>query len=237
MIEPAADAQEEQEAAEVAEPAPTATNERPVEQQPVDQQSADEQPVDEEPAEGRPAAAPDAEQEAGEPSTLPDAAPAPLEQADDRAAGATREPDNGQARRLLGFGILALTLLLAIVAAWRLPMRRDVSVEDPGVWGTPATFADTNGSTNGRGEARGPAVSAYAGPAPNPANPRGHPFANRPYVDRTAMVVGAGAGPRGAPLRRPLATTRRSRKKGRSAVPRNPARLFFGGVPRNGGGR
>ena len=159
---------------------------------------------EEQPAEGRPAAAgSDAEQEAGEPSTLPDASPASL------------ESDDAQARRLLGFGILALTLLLAIVAAWRLPMRRDV--EDAGVWGTPVTFADLNGfpnGANGRGKAWEPAVHTSVEPTPNPANLLGHPFTRRPYVDRTAMIVSAGVKRRGAPLRRQLA--RRPRPGGAS---------------------
>jgi hypothetical protein len=38
-------------------------------------------------------------------------------------------------RRLLGVGILALTLIVAILMAWRLPMRRNV--EDPQAWGIP----------------------------------------------------------------------------------------------------
>src|SRR5829696_715684 len=38
-------------------------------------------------------------------------------------------------RRLLGMGILALTLIVAILMAWRLPMRRNV--EDPQEWGIP----------------------------------------------------------------------------------------------------
>jgi hypothetical protein len=38
-------------------------------------------------------------------------------------------------RRLLGVGSLALTLIVAILMAWRLPMRRNV--EDPQAWGIP----------------------------------------------------------------------------------------------------
>ena len=41
-------------------------------------------------------------------------------------------------RRLLGFGALALTLILVIVGAWRLPMRRNV--EDPADWGIPTGY-------------------------------------------------------------------------------------------------
>ena len=41
-------------------------------------------------------------------------------------------------RRLLGVGILALTLIVAILMAWRLPMRRNV--EDPQAWGLPQQY-------------------------------------------------------------------------------------------------
>lgn len=41
-------------------------------------------------------------------------------------------------RRLLGIGILALTLIVAILMAMRLPMRRNV--EDPAVWGIPQNY-------------------------------------------------------------------------------------------------
>ena len=41
-------------------------------------------------------------------------------------------------RRLLGIGILALTLIVAILMAWRLPMRRNV--EDPAAWGIPHDY-------------------------------------------------------------------------------------------------
>src|ERR687889_937559 len=41
---------------------------------------------------------------------------------------------NGE-RPLLGVGILALTLIVALLMAWRLPMRRNV--EDPQAWGIP----------------------------------------------------------------------------------------------------
>lgn len=41
-------------------------------------------------------------------------------------------------RRLLGIGILALTLIVAILMAMRLPMRRNV--EDPAVWGIPQDY-------------------------------------------------------------------------------------------------
>jgi hypothetical protein len=41
-------------------------------------------------------------------------------------------------RRLLGIGILALTLIVAILMAWRMPMRRNV--EDPMAWGIPQEY-------------------------------------------------------------------------------------------------
>ncbi len=41
-------------------------------------------------------------------------------------------------RRLLGIGILAMTLIVAILMAWRLPMRRNV--EDPAAWCIPQDY-------------------------------------------------------------------------------------------------
>ena len=115
-------------------------------------------------------------------------------------------------------------------------MRRDV--EDPGVRGTPATFADHNGSpngANGRGKARGPGVPASAEPVPYPGDPQGQIFANKPYVDRTVMVAAADIGRSEVSRRRALAETRLSRKKGRPTEARDPAvRLFLSGMLRNG---
>ena len=45
-------------------------------------------------------------------------------------------------RRLLGVGILALTLIVALLMAWRLPMRRNVG--DPQAWGIPQQQYDEN---------------------------------------------------------------------------------------------
>src|SRR5215211_5235867 len=76
------------------------------------------------------------------------AAPPTKDQADERAesAPATTAASIGDSvlealnslkgeRRLLGVGILALTLIVALLMAWRLPMRRNV--EDPQAWGIP----------------------------------------------------------------------------------------------------
>jgi hypothetical protein len=41
-------------------------------------------------------------------------------------------------RRLLGVGVIALTLIIAALMAWRLPMRRNV--EDPAAWGIPQEY-------------------------------------------------------------------------------------------------
>jgi hypothetical protein len=45
-------------------------------------------------------------------------------------------------RRLLGVGILALTLIVALLMAWRLPMRRNVG--EPQAWGIPQQQYDEN---------------------------------------------------------------------------------------------
>jgi hypothetical protein len=224
--------QEEQEPSAV-EPAPTAPEEQPADQQPVA-----EEPVDQEPAEGRSAAAsPDAEQEAGELAEQQPVAEEPVGQEPAVAAGAQSELDDAQGRRLLGFGILALTLIAAILGVWRLFMRRPAG--DPGAWGTPPTFADhdaTPNGANGRGEARGPALLATAEPAGHLGEPRSRTFAQKPYVDRTGMAVLARAKRREAPRRRrPHAKAKFSPNKRRPRSARDPqVRHLLRGVQTNG---
>jgi hypothetical protein len=89
-------------------------------------------------------------------------------------------------RRLLGVGILALTLIVALLMAWRLPMRRNV--EDPQAWGIPQqqyyenyapaeaprqappeTARGPEGEPNGA--ANGAASGAASGPPPEEATP------------------------------------------------------------------
>src|ERR671921_70053 len=93
-------------------------------------------------------------------------------------------------RRLLGVGILALTLIVALLMAWRLPMRRNV--EDPQAWGIPQqqyyenyapaeaprqappeTARGPEGEPNGAasGAANGAASGAALGPPPEEATP------------------------------------------------------------------
>ena len=228
---------EEQEPSAV-EPAPT----DPEEQQPADQQPAAAEPVSQEPAEGQSAPpAPDAEQEAGEPGALAQAPPEPEEAV---AAGAQRELDDAQGRRLLGFGILALTLIAAILGVWRLFMRRPAG-GDPGAWGLAPTSADyhaTPNGANGRGEARGPALVATAERARHLGEPRSRTsFAhNKPYVDRTGMAVLARPKRREAPRRRrPHAKAKFSPDKRRPRSARDPQvrHLLRGGQTNGAHGR
>jgi hypothetical protein len=85
-------------------------------------------------------------------------------------------------RRLLGVGILALTLLVAILMAWRLPMRRNI--EDPQVWGIPQQQyyenyapaeaprqAPPETAGGSEGEPSGAASGAASGPPPEEATP------------------------------------------------------------------
>ena len=208
------------------------------EQQPADQQPVAEEPVSQEPAEGRSAApAPDADQEAAEPGAL---AQAPPEEPQDAvAAGAQRELDDAQGRRLLGFGILALTLIAAILGVWRLFVSRPAG--DPGAWGTPPTSVDHDATPNGasgRGEARGPALVATAERARHLGEPRIRTsFAhNKPYVDRTGMAVLARPKRREAPRRRrPHAKAKFSPDKRRPRSARDPqVRHLLRGVQTNG---
>jgi LysM domain len=83
-------------------------------------------------------------------------------------------------RRLLGVGILALTLLVALLMAWRLPMRRNV--EDSQAWGIPQQQyyenyapaeaprqAPPETARGPEGEPNGAASGAASGPPPEEA--------------------------------------------------------------------
>ena len=83
-------------------------------------------------------------------------------------------------RRLLGVGILALTLIVALLMAWRLPMRRNV--EDPQAWGIPQQQyyenyapaeaprqAPPETARGAEGEPNGAASGAASGPPPEEA--------------------------------------------------------------------
>jgi hypothetical protein len=83
-------------------------------------------------------------------------------------------------RRLLGVGILALTLIVALLMAWRLPMRRNV--EDPQAWGIPQQQyyenyapaeaprqAPPETAGGSEGEPNGAASGAASGPPPEEA--------------------------------------------------------------------
>jgi len=85
-------------------------------------------------------------------------------------------------RRLLGVGILALTLIVALLMAWRLPMRRNV--EDPQAWGIPQQQyyenyapaeaprqAPSETARGPEGEPNGAASGAALGPPPEEAPP------------------------------------------------------------------
>jgi DNA-binding CsgD family transcriptional regulator len=47
--------------------------------------------------------------------------------------------DNYSSRKLLGWGIIALSLLIGVLMAWKLPMRRNI--ERPEAWGIPTAYA------------------------------------------------------------------------------------------------
>jgi hypothetical protein len=231
-------------------PEPAATE--PVAEPSGAEPSAAESPTtDLEPVSASTATAPAVVQEEQEPSAVEPAPTAPEEQPADQqpvaeepvgqepavAAGAQSELDDAQGRRLLGFGILALSLIAAILGVWRLFMRRPAG--DPGAWGTPPTFADhdaTPNGANGRGEARGPALLATAEPAGHLGEPRSRTFAQKPYVDRTGMAVLARAKRREAPRRRrPHAKAKFSPNKRRPRSARDPqVRHLLRGVQTNG---
>src|SRR5215203_1195302 len=132
-------------------------------------------------------------------------------------------------RRLLGVGILALTLIVALLMAWRLPMRRNV--EDPQAWGIPQQQyyenyapaeaprqAPPETARGPEGEPNGAASGAASGPLPEESqrepsvnsNDRTSPAASGAEEDvlaegNGAMAEGNGAAassPEGERLRR-----------------------------------
>ena len=81
----------------------------------------------------------------------------------------------GGERQLLGVGILVLTALVAILMAWRLPMKR--SVDSPTAWGIPGGYYQ---------EERPPAANGIEDHKPAPASGAPEPATRRGPSDPTA---------------------------------------------------
>jgi hypothetical protein len=90
--------------------------------------------------------------------------------------GATEE------RRLLGWGIIALTLLLCALMAWKLPMRRNTS-DDYEIWGIPSGY---------RGRPAHPGTSDGRGGVPKPSTSTHYPTDNDHPTINDASLVGLG---------------------------------------------
>ena len=99
-------------------------------------------------------------------------------------------------RRLLGIGILALTLIVAILMAWRLPMRRNV--EDPAAWGIPQDYYENYARPEASPEA--PTETS-----PEPAKgPEGEPSSSAsgaPLEEDTPEPSGSSSGISNSPAR------------------------------------
>jgi len=130
-----------------------------------------------------------------------DAVPAPqsTDQTDEQA-------ENAHERRLLGLGVLALTLIIAALMAWRLPMRRNVGAPTAG--GLPQeyyeNYAPPEPSTEASPETakvpEGEPSSPASGAPPEEATPEpsvsSSGISNRPARESEDAVVpvgGAGA--------------------------------------------
>jgi hypothetical protein len=72
-------------------------------------------------------------------------------------------------RRLLGFGILALTLIVALLMAWRRPMRRNAG--DPQAWGTPQEYHKNVSAPETAQRPQGELSSTVSGAPPEEAKP------------------------------------------------------------------
>jgi hypothetical protein len=143
------------------------------------------------------------EQAESAPAASAPAESAPATTADGGIAGSLLEAyDNFKVeRRLLGIGILALTLIVAILMAWRMPMRRNV--EDPAAWGIPQEYYYEN----------------YASPkAPPEASPKS---AQRPQGEPSSPTSGT-------PLEDP---TREPSTSSSGSTTSNPTRETEGAMP------
>ena len=102
-------------------------------------------------------------------------------------------------RRLLGFGILALTLIVASLMAWRLPMRRNAG--DPQAWGIPQeyhkSFSAPETAQRPQGEPSSPVSGAPAEEAKSEPSVRSSGISNsspaRKADDAVVAVSGAKA--------------------------------------------
>jgi hypothetical protein len=90
--------------------------------------------------------------------------------------GATEE------RRLLGWGIIALTLLLGTLMAWKLPMRRN-TWHDHEIWGIPSGY---------RGRPAHPGTRDGRGGVPKPSTSTHYPTDNGHPTINDASLVGLG---------------------------------------------
>jgi hypothetical protein len=124
-------------------------------------------------------------------------------------------------RRLLGIGILALTLIVAILMAWRLPMRRNV--EDPAAWGIPQDYYENYARPEAPREtstetARRPEGEPSSSPAPEapPEEPTREPSTSTSGTTTSSSPTGEteGALPVGAA---PADASARSRERLRRA--------------------
>jgi LysM repeat protein len=102
-------------------------------------------------------------------------------------------------RRLLGIGILALTLIVAILMAMRLPMRRNV--EDPAAWGIPQDYYENYARPEAPREAssetstetaRRPEGEPSSSPAPEapPEEPAREPSASTSVTTTSSSPTG-----------------------------------------------
>ena len=110
----------------------------------------------------------------------------------------------GGERQLLGVGILVLTALVAILMAWRLPMKR--SVDSPTAWGIPGGYYQ---------EERPPAANGIEDHKPAPASGAPEPTTRRGPSDSTATEESEPASDGGSeesPLYPSLAARRRQER-------------------------
>jgi hypothetical protein len=204
----------------IAESGPTAavTEEESVAGESSMTKAPEEQTAEEEPA----AEQEGIEQQPDEPSLLPEASPTEEDASVASVEGPLRNLQDAS-RRQLGLGLIMLTFLVALLMAWKLPMRRDVGggKEER----IPLGQASNHFSYRGFGGREETQRTASFG-RPDPDQPlhgsRGEALAKQNDIDRSGMIVAAVGSRRQQVLRTRAADKRRLLRKRHAANAYNP---------------
>ena len=208
----------------IAESGPTAavTEEESVAGESSMTKAPEEQTAEEEPA----AEQEGIEQQPDEPSLLPGASSTEEDASVASSVASVEEPlrnPQDAGRRQLGLGLIMLTFLVALLMAWKLPMRRDVGGGKEAR--IPLGQANNHFSYRGfGGREETQRTASFASPDPDQPlhGSRGEALAKQNDIDRSGMIVAAVGSRRKQVLHTRAASKRRLLRKRHAANTYNP---------------